>query len=148
MPPKPFTYVLSGRPMAWHGFTADTSTFRCRVGHVSQVTWKQAEMKAAVSAEACQNWVSWGFDRFSQVEDNSTMHMTFFVAITLCIVTTGFIWSYLPDFRMRDWAQREAFLELRRREALGLPAIDPDLVPLDKIELPADEELGSREIII
>ena len=49
---------------------------------------------------------------------------------------------------MRDWAQREAFLELRRREALGLPAIDPDLIPLDKIELPDDEELGNREIII
>uniref|UniRef100_A0A0N7ZDC2 NADH dehydrogenase [ubiquinone] 1 beta subcomplex subunit 11, mitochondrial n=1 Tax=Scylla olivacea TaxID=85551 RepID=A0A0N7ZDC2_SCYOL len=115
---------------------------------VTDVITDHGKTKTESSEAATKNWVSWGFDRFSQVEDNSTMHMTFFVAITLCIVTTGFIWSYLPDFRMRDWAQREAFLELRRREALGLPAIDPDLVPLDKIELPEDEELGSREIII
>ena len=50
--------------------------------------------------------------------------------------------------RMGDWAQREAFLELRRREALGLPPIDANLVEEDKIELPSDEELDTRNIII
>lgn len=50
--------------------------------------------------------------------------------------------------RMRHWAQREAFLELRRREALGLPAIDANLIDPEKIELPSEEEIGNFEIII
>lgn len=49
---------------------------------------------------------------------------------------------------MRNWAQREAYLILREREAQGLPAIDSNLIDPDKIELPSDEELGSQEIII
>lgn len=51
-------------------------------------------------------------------------------------------------FRMIDWAQREGYLELRRREAEGLPLIDPNLVSIDKVQLPEDEELGDTEIII
>jgi NADH dehydrogenase (ubiquinone) 1 beta subcomplex subunit 11 len=49
---------------------------------------------------------------------------------------------------MNDWSQREAFLELRRREAAGLPLIDCNLVEPSKISLPSDEELGTTEIII
>lgn len=49
---------------------------------------------------------------------------------------------------MLDWAQREAYLQLRHREAEGLPLIDPNLVDPEKIELPDDEELGKTEIII
>ena len=95
-----------------------------------------------------QNWVSWGFDQKNIVEDNTSMHITFFVGVTLCIVVTGFFWTYLPDYKNRHWAQREAFLELRRREALGLPAIDANLVAPENIELPSDEELAGVEIII
>ncbi|GLV35981.1 NP15.6 [Carabus blaptoides fortunei] len=29
---------------------------------------------------------------------------------------------------LRDWAQREAFLELRRREKAGLPLVDANLI--------------------
>lgn len=49
---------------------------------------------------------------------------------------------------MKHWIQREAFLELRRREAEGLPLVDRDLVPAHTVELPTDEELGDIEIII
>lgn len=49
---------------------------------------------------------------------------------------------------MNDWYQREAFLELRRREAAGLPLIDGNLVEPSKITLPSDEELGNTEIVI
>lgn len=49
---------------------------------------------------------------------------------------------------MRHWAQREAYLKLREREAQGLTAIDPNLIDLDRIELPSDEELVGQEIII
>jgi len=49
---------------------------------------------------------------------------------------------------MSDWTQREAFLELRRREAAGLPLIDCNYIEASKITLPSDEELGSTEVII
>uniref|UniRef100_A0A6M2DZ28 NADH dehydrogenase [ubiquinone] 1 beta subcomplex subunit 11, mitochondrial n=1 Tax=Xenopsylla cheopis TaxID=163159 RepID=A0A6M2DZ28_XENCH len=76
------------------------------------------------------------------------MHCVFFFSITLCIVFGGFAWTYAPDHSLRHWAQREAFLELRRREELGLPLIDKNLVDPSQIVLPTDEELGDTEIII
>ncbi|XP_042214457.1 NADH dehydrogenase [ubiquinone] 1 beta subcomplex subunit 11, mitochondrial-like [Homarus americanus] len=100
------------------------------------------------TVETKKNWISWGFSYESEVKDNTLMHLTFFFGVTLCLVTTGFVWTYLPDFRMMDWAQREGYLELRRREELGLPLIDPNLIAIDKIEMPDDEELGNTEIII
>jgi len=51
-------------------------------------------------------------------------------------------------FRGRDWYQREAYLELARREQEGLPLIDKHLVSPEKITLPDDDELGDFEIII
>ncbi|KAK7076974.1 NADH dehydrogenase 1 beta subcomplex subunit 11 ndufb11 [Halocaridina rubra] len=95
-----------------------------------------------------KNWVSWGYSIESQVEDNTNMHLAFFFSVTLCLVTGGYVLAYWPDLRLRDWAQREAYVELRRREAEGLPLIDCNLVSLDKIELPDDEELGDTTIII
>lgn len=47
---------------------------------------------------------------------------------------------------LEDWSLREAFLELDRREALGLPLIDPNLVDPSKIQLPTDEELGGYRV--
>lgn len=51
---------------------------------------------------------------------------------------------------MIHWRQREAYLELARREAKGLPLVDPNLVPAEKMlqYLPTDEELGDTDIII
>lgn len=76
------------------------------------------------------------------------MHSAFFFSVTLCIVFGGFVFTYYPDVMLRDWAQREAYLELRRREAQGLPRIDRNLIDPSKIVLPSDEELGDTEIII
>ncbi|VDK21048.1 unnamed protein product [Taenia asiatica] len=41
-----------------------------------------------------------------------------------------------------DWARREAFLELERRRKLGLPLVDPNLIPPERVKLPPKEELG------
>lgn len=71
-----------------------------------------------------------------------------FFTVTLGLVGGGFIMMYFPDHRLRDWTQREAYIELARREALGLPAIDPNLVPPENVHLPTEEELGDFEIII
>jgi len=49
---------------------------------------------------------------------------------------------------LKDWAQREAYLTLRHREAAGLPLIDMNYVDVSSISLPSEEELGDTEIII
>merc|ERR1711915_1041011 len=94
------------------------------------------------------NWVSWGFSYTTKEEDSTFMHILFFTLVTLCMVTGGYVWTYAPDTKLRDWAQREAFLEIRRREAEGLPHIDANLIDPENFELPSDEELEDTEIII
>ncbi len=59
-----------------------------------------------------------------------------------------FILAYYPDLEDCDWAQREAHIELRRREVLGLPIIDKNYADPANIKLPPDEEIGEDEIII
>ena len=49
---------------------------------------------------------------------------------------------------MRDWAHREAYLQLAAREKAGMPLIDKNHVDPEKITLPSDEELDDFEIII
>ena len=68
----------------------------------------------------------------------------------LCIIKIWYclfilFWYY---FREVAWAQREAYLELARREKNGLPLIDANLVDPANIDLPSDEELGDFEIIV
>ncbi|KAJ8973445.1 hypothetical protein NQ317_003299 [Molorchus minor] len=108
-----------------------------------------------IKAEICKtepqaekNWVCYGYDYNSKQADRNAMHSITFASITLCMVVGGFAWMYMPDYNLRDWAQREAFLELRRREQAGLPLIDPNIIDPAKIALPSDEELGDTEIII
>lgn len=121
--------------------------------HRTISTSKKNSDTATISAEskpapANKNWVSYGFDKVSETEDRRNMHSIFFASVTLCLVGVGFFYMYSPDFNLRDWSQREAFLELRRREAKGLPLIDPNLIDPSKISLPSDDELGDTEIII
>ncbi|KAL3269941.1 hypothetical protein HHI36_008997 [Cryptolaemus montrouzieri] len=111
----------------------------------------------AVVADACsteaktivnKNWVSYGFNKEDIAEDRFWAHATAFATITLCITLGGVFYAYMPSMNYRDWAQREAFLELRRREKNGLPLVDPNLINIDKVQLPTDEELGDTDIII
>lgn len=95
-----------------------------------------------------ENWVSYGFHYDNKAEDRFVTNASLFLAITCCVVVGGFVWAYGPDLQMRDWAQREAFLELRRREAAGEELINPNYVDPGTMILPDDEELGDREIII
>lgn len=95
-----------------------------------------------------KNWVSYGFSTTNQTEDRNSMKSSFFFSVTLCIVWGTLMWAYLPDIHLRDWSQREAYLELRRREAAGLDPISRDYVAAGQMALPSDEELGDTEIII
>ncbi|KFB35904.1 AGAP007380-PA-like protein [Anopheles sinensis] len=103
---------------------------------------------AASSATTGKNWVSYGFDRKDETNDRSAMNASFFFSVTLCLVLGSVYWAYVPDPQLQDWSQREAYLELRRREAAGLEPISKDFVDPAQIVLPSDEELGNTEIII
>lgn len=95
-----------------------------------------------------KNWVSYGFDSRSESNDKNTMKASFFFSVTLCIVFGTFVWSYLPDPRLRDWAQREAYLELRRREHDKVDLISANYVNPKNIKLPSDQQLEGQDIII
>ncbi|KAA0186646.1 hypothetical protein HAZT_HAZT006206 [Hyalella azteca] len=94
------------------------------------------------------HWVSWGWDPNDREQDATFIHVFFFCLVTLMMVTGGYFIAYCPSSQMHDWAIREAYLEIRRRESAGLPHIDRNLVPEDQVELPSEEELGDMEIII
>lgn len=83
-------------------------------------------------------------------QNRHAMHVVMFGMVTCLFVGISFIWAYYPDSNLRDWSKREAFLQIRRREKLGLPYIDPNLIDPAKVALtlPSDEELGETEIII
>ncbi|XP_062549647.1 NADH dehydrogenase [ubiquinone] 1 beta subcomplex subunit 11, mitochondrial [Armigeres subalbatus] len=103
---------------------------------------------ATASAATNKNWVSYGFDQKSEKNDRNSMHATFLFSVTFCLVFGTFYWAYVPDLQLQDWSQREAYLELRRREAAGLEPISKDFVDPSQIVLPSDEELGNTEIVI
>ncbi|KAI2811200.1 hypothetical protein RDWZM_002037 [Blomia tropicalis] len=105
---------------------------------------KTAQEFADVNSQ--KNWISYGFDETDPIEDKHLYNFAFFTLYTLGCVTFLYFLYYFPDFILEDWSLREAFLELDRREALGLPLIDPNLVDPSKIQLPTDEELGGYRV--
>lgn len=131
---------------------------KCAWNHLNKVSRSISTSKknseSAASANACsaptekKNWVSYGFDYQSQEDDTNAHHASFFFSITLVLVFGGFLWSYAPDITMKDWAQREAFLELRRREKAGQPLINPNYIDPKAVKLPVETELCDVEIII
>lgn len=105
-------------------------------------------IKSEQKSETQKSWVSYGFDKKSKSADRNVLHSVMFLTITLCFVVGGVNWIYSPDFSLRDWSQREAYLQLYRREKDGLPPIDPNYIDPSKFVLPSDEELEDTEIII
>ncbi|XP_003739380.1 NADH dehydrogenase [ubiquinone] 1 beta subcomplex subunit 11, mitochondrial [Galendromus occidentalis] len=88
-----------------------------------------------------RNWISYGYSYYDKERDADVYHATMFFLVSLMVVV-GSAWiAYLPDWRQQDWALREAYLELARREKYGLPLVDKDLVPVDRINLPSEEFL-------
>lgn len=93
-------------------------------------------------------WGSYGFDHENKEADRQAMHITFFTCISVVLVFGTLIIAYAPDPLLKDWAQREAYLQLRYREENGLPLIDPNLIDPSKFTLPSEEEIVDVEIII
>jgi len=92
--------------------------------------------------DSAEHWVSFGYDYHDREADVATHRTLAFVTVFQLIAIT-FYANYVPDFNRRDWCQREAYLEIARREALGLPLVDPDYIPPEKMLLPSDEELAA-----
>jgi len=114
-----------------------------------QITTTAQETKSeAASGTKKKTWQSLGYDWNDQDTDQNYANGIFFYTVTLGLVCSGFIIAYWPDHQLRNWSQREAHIELARREALGLPHIDPNYVPPESVYLPSEEELGDFEIII
>ncbi|XP_034251942.1 uncharacterized protein LOC117651742 [Thrips palmi] len=103
---------------------------------------------AASGSTVPKIWVSYGFSQTNYYEDRLLTHLFMFLGISWAIMGSCWIIYYYPDMNKHEWYRREAFLELRRREAAGLPLVDPNYVPPSQIKLPSDEELGPYEIII
>lgn len=109
---------------------------------------KTSSTTAEAGSAKKKNWVTYGFDQTHEFIDRLSMHSSFFMGYSLCIIAGGLYWLHAPDPRLQEWAQREGYLELRRRERLGLLPIDPNYFDPATITLPTDEELGDTPIII
>ncbi|CAG9541123.1 unnamed protein product [Cercopithifilaria johnstoni] len=97
-----------------------------------------------------RNWIWFGLSPYDEHADWLKFHQYMFVLLTIMVTwVTLYLLYAAPDWpQARDWAYREAHLEMARREKAGLPYISKDLVRPDKIVLPSDEELQNFEIII
>ncbi|VDI55503.1 NADH dehydrogenase [ubiquinone] 1 beta subcomplex subunit 11, mitochondrial-like [Mytilus galloprovincialis] len=98
--------------------------------------------------EKSKNWVSYGFDFTDRDMDTFMKNMVMFLIVSCMFVAAMTFVMYTPDVRLKNWAWREAFLELERREREGLPLVDPNLVNPDTVVLPSEEEIGDQDIII
>lgn len=96
------------------------------------------------------SWKSYGFDFIDQREDIFKMHLSAFSLVTLLLWGSAFFFAFAPNPEdiNKDWVHREAMIQLRRREVLGLPLVSKDYVDPSTIVLPPDEELGDDDIII
>lgn len=97
--------------------------------------------------EKLGHWPSYGFDYTNPIVDNYYHHELFFGFMLFGIVSVTLL-AYAPDFKDRDWAKREAYLRTHKREALGLPLIDRNIVDPDRIVLPTEEELGDFPVTL
>jgi NADH dehydrogenase (ubiquinone) 1 beta subcomplex subunit 11 len=95
-----------------------------------------------------ENWMSFGYSLVDRDEDEWAHHLMMFSSISCMIFFFSLFFGYFPDIKNNAWAQREAYLELARREKEGLPLVDANVIDPAKINLPSDEELGDFEIII
>jgi len=133
---------------AMFGRTLTTSKKNEETATINEKIASHSISDEAIASAAQKKWASYGFSSKDQHEDVATAHLLTFASITLVFVGGYVLYTYGPDRTLKDWAQREAYLALRHREAAGLPLINKDYVDVAAISLPSEEELGDTEIII
>ncbi|KAM5197531.1 NADH dehydrogenase [ubiquinone] 1 beta subcomplex subunit 11, mitochondrial [Hipposideros larvatus] len=82
---------------------------------------------------------SHGYDN-DPVVDVWNMRMVFFFGFSIVLVLGTTFVAYLPDYRMHDWARREAERLVKYREANGLPIMESNCFDPSKIQLPEAED--------
>lgn len=90
--------------------------------------------------EKIGHWKSYGFDYTSPKADAYEMHECIGMFV-LSFIFFGTLGYYVPDYDLSDWSKREAFLRTHKREALGIPLIDRNVVDPERVMLPTEEEL-------
>ncbi|KAK6026209.1 hypothetical protein OSTOST_07872 [Ostertagia ostertagi] len=90
-----------------------------------------------------REWIWFGRVSHDEHKDWLKFHQGVFLVFTVLTTwVTCWIMFARPDWPMgREWALREAHLEIARREKAGLPLISPDLLPRATVFtgfLPAD----------
>lgn len=123
-----------------------------RLDWLFQDGWRRPLAKDQ-GAKLRREWIPYGWDVHDEYNDWLEWHKWNFWALSITLVwMSAFCYCMLPDriIGERDWAQREAFMELARREAEGLSLIGKDYIPPTQValSLPSDEELGNTPIII
>ncbi|XP_054168414.1 NADH dehydrogenase [ubiquinone] 1 beta subcomplex subunit 11, mitochondrial-like [Oppia nitens] len=104
--------------------------------------------KEFADVESQKNWISYGWDIGNMKEDRFLNRWAFFLLVTVITVVMPFIVFHYPDHNLKDWSVREAYLQLDRRERLGLALVDRNLVDPNLLELPSDEQLEDTEIFL
>merc|ERR1712035_31127 len=153
---------------AMFGRTLTTSKKNEETATINEKIASHTISDEAIASAAQKKWASYGFSSKDQHEDVATADLLTFASITLVFVGGYVLYTYGPDrtyvfstfllptipnflylhYSLKDWAQREAYLALRHRDAAGLPLINKDYVDVAAISLPSEEELGDTEIII
>lgn len=95
-----------------------------------------------------KDWITRGMNFEDEDHDRWSYYVVMFGLLTFINVFIGYYITYLPhrSWPNRDWVEREAYLELHRREKFGEPLVDPDFIPKHKIVLPTEEELEGFDI--
>ncbi|NWS79145.1 NDUBB dehydrogenase, partial [Crotophaga sulcirostris] len=68
--------------------------------------------------------------------DVLNMRSVFLAGVSIAIVLGSVFLHYLPDYGLRDWARREAELQVREREARGEPLLDSNYYDPTRLPLP------------
>ncbi|KAJ1057495.1 PREDICTED: NADH dehydrogenase [ubiquinone] 1 beta subcomplex subunit 11, mitochondrial [Capra hircus] len=82
---------------------------------------------------------SHGYDKDPAL-DVWNMRVVFFFGFSVVLVLGSTFVAYLPDYRMQEWARREAERLVKYREAHGLPIMESNCFDPSKIQLPEDED--------
>ncbi|XP_004612991.1 NADH dehydrogenase [ubiquinone] 1 beta subcomplex subunit 11, mitochondrial [Sorex araneus] len=80
-----------------------------------------------------------GYDK-DPVVDVWNMRAVFFFGFSIVLVFGTTFLAYLPDYRMQEWARREAERLVKYREANGLPVMESNYFDPSKIQLPEIED--------
>nr|VZI29369.1 unnamed protein product [Spirometra erinaceieuropaei] len=120
---------------------SDGPSFKHILNHndLSDETKRQIELEVR---DTLKDWLPYGWNETDKYDDIYKYKVGTFIMTV--IITFGFAYQmwYRPRGLESDWARREAFLELERRRRLGLPLVDPNLIPPERVKLPSKEELG------